>query len=281
VTSSKSRLTRRPYLANVRREFEQRHRLMVIAGASGVGKTSFCCQFPKPLLVIQERNETGVEDLIQNASVDSTGITVGDPIEDWLHLLSVCSELESTPDHGYATILFEAITGFEQMLWEYAIEVDWRSNRADFMSFSKGPKAVAKSYWRQQFISALGRIRSNGAHVLLTAHSRVKPKDNPEGTDYTGEVAYCDAETWQQTHGAMEAVGVMVLQPVESERSDHRKAKIETDGQLMLYMHKTPKYDAKNRWGISIPIPLSGGPQESYLLWCKACGLDPATCFFK
>lgn len=271
------------FLATARCEFEQRHRFMVVAGPSGIGKTEFCLQFPKPLLVINDYNERGTEDLAQKGELPAD-VYVGDPIEDWRHLMETTGEIIENPDHGYATILVEAITGLEQMAWDYSLLVDDWKDRADFMAFSKGPKTVAKSHWRHGLLRNLARIRQNGCHMLLTAHSRVKQKENPEGDDYSGEVTYCDSETWQQTHGVAEAVGVMIMQTVQKQNNKGAlKKKVETEGNRQLYLHKTSLYDAKNRWHIDAPInfPSEGGARAAYLETAKRIRMNPETGFFE
>lgn len=264
------------YLSRASREAVDEPRGIILVGGSGLGKTSLAAEAPAPFFICDSQ-EMGINDLKRRGLVDAS-IPVSPPVENWQMLLDICDEIITTGvEHGIQTAVFESITGFEKFAFQHHCNENYHGNMSEFMSFSKGPKATARHTW-PGFLDKLQEIRHAGMHVILTGHSRVKPKDNAEGADFSAEVAYCDPETWQHTHRWAETVLMLVLSPVEETKSGG-KVKMAVEGQRMLYMHKTPIYDAKNRWGITTAIPITGGSRETFHAICKAGDLDPATFF--
>lgn len=258
----------------------------MVAGGSGLGKTSLLTHIPRPLFLMDSQ-ETGLLDLMQKPGLVPEGVAYGPPVSEWTQLMAVLDTLISYggPAHnpwGAQSIVSESITGFERMMFEYACSKDWGGNWDRFMDYSKGPKQAAKRYWSSEFLFRLTLLRDQGYHVALTAHTQVKAKDNADGLDFVGEIAYCDAAVWQQTHRWAEAVLWLSLSAViESNGSTMKAAKSQLEGQRMLHFGTSPVYPGKNRWDVSGCVNISKGAKQGWESFCHACGIDPRTFYFK
>jgi hypothetical protein len=264
---------------------EQRSRFFVMVGGSGLGKTSLLTRMPKVLVIMDDR-ETGVLDLMQVPGAIPPDVQYGKPLSTWIETMKALDDLIAAggPQFtGRQSLLVESITGFERMMMRYACEKDWGGNYDRFMDYSKGPIAAAKRYWSDEFLDRLKVLRNQGYHVAITAHSQPKPKDNPEGENFTGEMPYCNRDVWQQTHAQMEAVCFMVQSAVVEKKGVMGAGKAALTGTRMIHVATSPIYTGKNRWAIpdGTVIPMSGGPDATWLAFCETCGFDPQTFYFK
>jgi hypothetical protein len=261
---------------------EKRSRCIVLCGGSGLGKTSFAAQMPKPLFIMDSQ-ETGLLDLLQRPGLIPPGVGHGKPVEHWKQLMDTLDELisEGGPKYvGYESLVLESITGFEKFLFDYSCTKDWSGNWDRFMDYSKGPKQAAKRYWSTEFLTRLTVLRDQGWHLCLTAHSQVNTKDNTEGADYTAEIPFCDKQTWQNTHRWAECAIFMALSPVLESKSGV-KAKAGTEGQRFIHVGTSPVYGSKNRWDISGVLHMDGGPAKAWKDFCSWVGLNPRTMHFQ
>lgn len=270
------------WLGSVQEELtELRSRCIVLCGASGLGKTSFAAQFPKPLFLMDDQ-ETGLLDLMQRPGLIPKGVGHGAPVSHWKQLLDSLDELigYGGPNAvGYKTLVLESITGFEKFMFNYAIQKDWQGNVDRFMDYAKGPKQAAKRYWSEELLARLTVLRNQSWHVCLTAHSQVNSKDNTEGADFSAEIPFCDKQTWQNTHRWAECAIMMALVPV-LESKNSIKAKANTEGHRFIYASTSPVYAAKNRWNLNGVININEGSEKGYKSFCSWAGLDPKTLMF-
>lgn len=258
-------------------------RCIVLCGASGLGKTLWAAQTPKPLFFI-DSHETGIIDHLNNPGRIPAGVQYGPPFSDWQTLLKSIDEFIGYGGPQYtdrATCVFESITGFEGLMFDYACSTLWRGDWDRFYDYSKGPKQAAKRFWDREFLERLRVLRGQGYHVILTGHSDIKEKQNTEGADFVGEVPYCDKQTWAMTHRFAEACLMMVMLPIEAEKAG-MKTKVKTDAKRLMYMTANPIYASKDRWPLKqdfVVLP-SNDYRAGYVAACENAGIDPNTFFF-
>jgi len=253
---------------------EESARGIVIVGQQGLGKSTFCSQFPDAIF-IHDPHDGGIRDLVaKNVTVANIAPTV----DHWDMLLELCMEL-ATQDHPYRTAVFESLTGLERLCFEACCDAEYGGDwsKTGFMSFFAGPSTAAKEYW-PLFLSMLDKIRERGVHVLITGHTEIKTKNNPTGADYDSEITYCDKRIWQCTHKWAEAVLMMALSVDVETKSGQEKGKANGE-EIVMHCTPTAAYAAKNRWDLRYPIPCGDNAEEAYENFCRVAKFDPKTMY--
>jgi len=236
---------------------------LVIYGPSGVGKTSFCAQFPKPGFIIDPQEE-GIRTLSEFGLVpEPVFIESASTFED---TLSICGDI-AAGEYDIQTAVFDSITGFEKLCFihhcEEYFDGDWSTE--GFYSYQKGPKQAAKTDW-PRLLDACEDIRAAGINVLFIGHSRTKPYNNPEGADYDRFICYCDPEVWSTVHRWAQGVffyNYLVELDLSKKKGPRTKAKQEGEGRI-LYTDWAPAYDAKNWFNLDPVIDAGESAEESF-----------------
>ncbi len=130
----------------------------LVYGDGGLGKTSWAAYSRNPIFAMS-RGETGLETLINSGQISPTPSI---SLEKW-------EESEQFVDwllnerHDYGTLVFDAINGFEHMLYEHVCNKDyggvWTGGKDSFMSWYQGHRH-ATTYW-SAFFDKLDELRKN------------------------------------------------------------------------------------------------------------------------
>jgi len=236
---------------------------LVLYGPSGVGKTSFGANFPRPGFIIDPQEE-GIRTLAGFNIVPEPVFI--EQAEDFEGTLAICGDI-AAGKWDIQTACFDSITGFEKLCFafhcEEYFEGDWSSE--GFYSYQRGPKNAAKTAW-PRFLNALDDIRAAGINVLLIGHSRTKLYNNPEGADYDHHVCYSDPETWSAIHRWAQGVlfyNYLVELDLSKKKGPRTKAKQEGEGRI-IYTEWAPAFDAKNWFELDPVIDGGESAEESF-----------------
>jgi len=243
---------------------------LLLYGPSGVGKTSFCAQFPNPGFIIDPQEE-GIRTLTEfNLVPEPAFIEQADSFED---ALSLCGSVAKGTNYHCQTLIIDSLTGFEKLCFihhcEEHFDGDWSTE--GFYSYQKGPKQAAKVDW-PRLIDGLEDVRAAGINVIVIGHSRTKPYNNPEGPDYDRFVCYCDPETWATTHRWAQGVffyNYLVELDLSKKKGPRTKAKQEGEGRI-LYTDWAPAFDAKNWFSLAPVIDAGDTSEEAFKEFEKA-----------
>jgi hypothetical protein len=214
---------------------------VLLYGVEGVGKSSFAAGAPAPVFLAAEdgTNELDVARL---------------PLaQDWQDVLDAVHLLQNEK-HAYKTLVIDTLDWIEPMIWRFICA---RDSEKDIESYGYG-KGYTKALQEWQFLlQRLDGLRRGGMHVVLLAHSWIKPFKNPQGEDYDRY----ELKLNKQAAGICKEWPDCVLfanHEVRAKLDDKTKrVRGESSGARFIYTARTAAYDAKNRYGLPKMLPLS------------------------
>lgn len=217
---------------------------LVIMGVDGVGKSTFAADAPSPIFLGAE-DGTGHLDVARFPAPEC-----------WQDVLDSIRTL-TTETHDYKTLAVDSLDWVEPHIWQHVCDAAGVSTIEEVGGgFGKG-YAAALDLWRV-FLASLEHLQAaKKMHVLLIAHTLIKPFRNPEGPDYEryilklhqGAAGLC--REW--------AKGVYFAKYETFAEKDKRTKRIKgiSTGARLLFTQYTAAYDAKDRYGVPESLPLS------------------------
>lgn len=233
----------------------------LVYGDGGLGKTSWAAYSRNPIFAMS-RGETGLETLINSGQISPTPSI---SLEKW-------EESEQFVDwllnerHDYGTLVFDAINGFEHMLYEYVCKKDyggvWTGGKDSFMSWYQGHRH-ATTYW-SAFFDKLDELRKKrNMSIILLCHQQVTNYDNPEGADYHRIIPdmYKD-----QYHLVKKWCDAVLHFSFLTETKEDSRGKVKGLGgqSRVCYTERKAAFDAKNRYGLPSMFSLGDSAQEGW-----------------
>jgi hypothetical protein len=213
---------------------------VLLYGVEGVGKSSFAAGAPAPIFL-------GAED--GTAELDVTRLPNA---QDWQDVLDGLHVLQ-TEKHPYQTLVVDTLDWAEPMLWKFICKRDGKDNIEDY-GYGKGYVA-ALDEWRF-FLQRLDGLRGRGMHVVLLAHSWIKPFANPEGDNFDRY----ELKLNNKAAGLLKEWTDCVLfanYETFAKRNDKKQIKGLSTGARFIYTERRAAYDAKNRYRLPPMLPLS------------------------
>lgn len=226
-------------LANVTTGRQQTPYYIVLYGPEGIGKSSFAAGAPSPIFL----GEPGGTDHLEVARFPAP-----DSLDDiWEALDSL--EKES---HTYKSVVLDTADYIEPLIWDHVCRVAKKTSIED-LGYGKG-YTKALDEWRK-LTQRLDAIVARGMHVVVLAHSHLKNVRNPMGDDY---------EHYElKLHGKAAALlkewpkAVLFTNYVTYVEEDEKKrVRAFGDGSRVIHTEHRPAFDAKNRYGLPLEIPL-------------------------
>lgn len=234
--------------------------LGICFGPPGVGKTSFCCEFPE-VGVLYDPKDPGIENLVECGLCKKPVFT--EQIDSHPALLERLESL-ATGRRQIRTLVLDSLTGYELMAFMYHCDQNYEGNwgKEGFFAFQQGPKAAAKSDI-PNILDALTLVGANGINVWLVAHAQVKTFQNPEGPDYDRYTPYCDKETWAQV--SRWASMILFYNWYYDIKKEGAKNKADSESERrLIYTTRTAAYDAKNQYGLPSVIEAGESGEDAY-----------------
>ncbi len=203
----------------------------IVYGPPGVGKTTF-----------------GACGLIVNAENGIPQKLIADHTEyfsDWPQMKQ-CLDWLGCMDHNYGVVTIDTIDWMLRRLEEYVSGVDGTSQKmTSTLNKSQGGygngKLVLRNHVYQYLLPLLDKLVNNGVAVLLLAHTTRRELTTQDGATYEKSMPKIHAD----------------LSDVFIEWSDFVGAACMMSGERALILRETGQLVAKNRYGITDPIPLS------------------------
>jgi hypothetical protein len=262
-----------------------RGRMIVLLGAPGIGKTSFCAQMPGTYWLL-DPTEMGILDLIESGQVRNVNENQVRKLRgDFNETLKVLDDMLYNPTMPIdtKTIVIESILGFENQCIRTCCDVDFEgkmhNHAGGYQFYQKGDRAVADNYW-PKFTSRYLALREAGYNIILTGHTKTGTEKNAKGHDYLKEQARSSGPAWSVTDYIFENVFILNFEVIADKENDFARGKAEAEANRYLYCHTNPFNCAKNRMGITEKILANEGPAKLYRDWCHAANLDPRTLRF-
>lgn len=248
-----------------------RPHLVLIYGPDGVGKTTFAAGAPAPLFL-------GSEEGTNNMDVARLpGLNTLDKIRQALAALA-------NEKHSYKTIVLDSLDWLESLIFdEVVVQHDKKISGITDIGYNKGfAKALDKWKALLPFVAAL---RDKGMNFIAISHSKVKKFEDPstpQGYEryqlklYTGNDGDASA-LWR------EYVDTVLFANYVTYTSTDDKKRGFGDGARVMFTERRPGWDAKNRNGLPLQLPLSwdsyaeamakGEPENPFVLLGQIEGL--------
>lgn len=231
----------------------------IIAGTSGIGKSTFAAGLPKPLFLDTEEstNQLDVDRVV---------------IRDWQHLQVTVAEI-ATGKPDYATIVIDTADWAERMLVENLLAKNSKKSIEDW-GYGKGYTVLAEEFGR--FLTLCDGLISKGYHVVFVAHTkvvRVSPPDQTDGYDrYELKLS--------------KQVGPLLKEWSDLLLFAHTNIKIVegTDGRIkaqggkerVMHTSSSSAWDAKNRYGLADTLAFDPALVAAIFAGKVAKNLEPA-----
>lgn len=220
---------------------------IIIHGDAGLGKTTFACSAPAPI-VIQ------TEDGLGQIEVDAFPLA-----RSYDEVMQAIASLYDE-DHKYETLVVDSLDWLEPLVWEKTCRV-LGVDSIEAPGYGKG-YVEASMQWREFFAGVTALRDHKGMAVIMTAHSQIIRVEDPILPPYdrhdlklhkrASAIAseYADAvlfATWK-THVVKDEAGF-----------NKKHIRAVTSGDRIMHTIGQPAFLAKNRMNLDSPLPLSWG----------------------
>ncbi len=219
---------------------------IVIYGEAGVGKTTFACSSPAPI-VVQLEDGLGL--------LDVPAFPKAQTFEDVLDALNALGQEK----HAYQTGVIDSLDWLEPLVWEATCKrlgVD----SIEAPGYGKGYVEAARE-WRQ-FFSLVTDLRDyKNMTVVMTAHAQIVRIEDPEHPAYDSHALKLHKRAAALAEEYSDIVGFAAHKVIV--KADNPKNKTSTRNRAIsgreriLHVSGSPAYSAKNRYGISEDLILS------------------------
>ncbi len=238
----------------------------VIGGAEKIGKTTFCCSAPRPLLIPMERGYDAIN-------------VMKTPIIDSLDTLFSFIDSELVPaivagNFPYKSLVFDSATALEILIHNKVLQTDPTfangNKKALTMEAALGGYGKAYQYANELFHGFLQRcdwLSACGINILITSHVFASKVVDPTAGEYDSWDLLLHSPKNQKTYGKREMlsqwadlIGFMHEPIFVSEGKTLNRAISANQGRV-LALNRSPSYVAGNRYNLNkdIAIPREKG----------------------
>lgn len=233
---------------------------MILAGSPGVGKTTFGCSAPNPVVI---QTEDGLEPLIQAGVVPDTVARF--PFAQGFG--DVLDSLEAlwTEAHDFQTLVLDSLDWLEPMVWRATCEAASGGKKIESIEdFGYGKGYIeADKQWAifRDGLNALRRDRS--MNVILIAHTEVKRFEAPDEQPYDRyqiklhKRASALMEEWADVVGIAKPKNLVTTRTEGAGKTEKKVHKAVATQDRVLFLADKPSAVAKNRYNLPSEIPFS------------------------
>lgn len=215
---------------------------ILLYGVEKIGKSTFAAESPTPIFI-------GAED--GTAMLDVARFPQPESFAD---VTAMIAELSAEP-HEYKTLVIDTLDWLEPMLWAFICA---RDKKVDVESYGYGKGyTAALDEWRV-LLAQLERLRAaRSMHIILLAHSWVKPYKNPVGDDYDRFEMKLNAKAGGLVKEWCDAVLFARHETFAVKSADTGRVRGFDDGARVIHTQPRAAWDAGNRFGLPEKLPLS------------------------
>jgi hypothetical protein len=227
-------------LARVTRGKQARPLKVLVYGQAGIGKSTFASQAPAPLFLPTEDG------------TDQLDVARAERPQSWADVLALVDAL-TTETHPYKTLAIDTLGGVERLCWA---EVCSAGKKSDIEAFGYGKGYIAAVDTWRALLARLERLqRERGLHVVLVDHAVSRTHKLPDADPFQRWRPSLHDKAADLLEGWCDAVLFATEQVVAVERKG--KVRGTSSGDRVLRTTWSATHDAKNRFGLADPLPLS------------------------
>lgn len=248
---------------------------MVIAGQEKMGKTTFSCSAPLPLLIPMEVGFSGV-------NVAKVPI-----IQTYEELLQLITDITSYAQQGqfpYKTLTFDSVTALERLIHNYVLRLDPSSkggtNKSVTMESTQG--GFGKGYTMantlfEQFLQSLDKLAVHaGINIIFTAHVFSSRVTDPTVGEYDSWDLLIHSPKNNKTYGKREILTQwadiigFLYEPIFLIEKDGSSRGISQNKGRVLAVSRTPSYIAGNRYELNGELAIPAPPTNGWNILAEA-----------
>ena len=214
---------------------------LLVFGPHGVGKTTFACNAPAPIVI---QTEDGLGMLETPAFPLATDTA------------NVFEALETlyNQEHEFRTVVLDSTDWLDNLIIK-----DVRANHsAQELAYGKDTLLIAEQ-WRL-ILDWFNALRTKGMAIILIGHAEIKRFDPPDGDSFERYQPKLTARASALVQEWADAVLFASFKTfVKSEAVTQQKTvkKAISGGERLLHTGEKPAYLAKNRYSLPETLPLS------------------------
>jgi len=224
--------------------------IITIVGDAGTGKTSLAATFPKPIFI---RAEDGMNAIPEAKRPDAFPM-VRDSDALFDQLMALLKE-----DHDYSTLVIDSVSRMEEVFVSEILAKDQRAkgiNQA-LGGYGNGSSAVAAMHGRVRKAAGLLNEKKSMAIVFIS-HADFETMRPPDMDDYSRHGLRLMPKGLPHYVDDVDLVGfVRLASALRGDDGDRKK--IVSDGSRELVCSASAASVAKNRFGITEPLPFVEG----------------------
>ncbi len=157
--------------------------------------------------------------------------------------------------HEYETLVVDTLDWVEPLIWSHVCHRDEQAN-IEAYGYGKGFQ-VALDEWRK-LLGGLERLRkAKPMHVVLLAHSWIRPFKNPAGEDFDRYELKINAKAAGLLKEWADAVLFANWETFAKKDERTKRVRGVSSGARLIYSERKAAYDAKNRYSLPEELPLT------------------------
>lgn len=220
--------------------------LICIYGEEGIGKSTFACKAPTPLVFDIEDSTKNIDVARLGSEKFTTAMSIYERIQ-WLR----------ENEHPYKTLVIDSVDWMEALIFKDVAEGAKKTNIAD-IPYGTGYKDASNRF--RFILDALRKLRDEkNVAVILVGHSQIKRFDDPINESYDRhQLKLHDSNSALIMEWAEVVLFATKEVFIESkEKRFNKTINKGKPGEHILLTTSSPAYRAKNRFNLPEQLPLS------------------------
>jgi hypothetical protein len=234
-------------LASLKSSESQDPPIVLIYGNDGVGKTSLAAEFPAPIYLHTDGEETPKGIQLPSSLIES--------YDDACEVLGELLE----PGHDFKTIVLDSLDGLEPLVWQKTC-ARLGVKSIEEPGYGKGYKEADEEW--NYLIGGFLAAKKAGLHVVMLAHPRIKRFDSPVSDPYDRYGIKIHDRASDLVREKSDIVVFMKQRITLKEKEVARQTKVahgESGGDREMHLEERPGFVAKNRFDMPNRITYKRG----------------------
>lgn len=223
----------------------QKPPIVLVYGDAGLGKTTFGCSAPNPIVI---RTEDGL------GMLETPCFPMAETFENVIEAIGTLY----TESHDYQSVVIDSLDWLEPLIWRKVCQ-DHEIESIENLGYGKG-YVEALNYWRK-VVDGLRALRDQkNMIVIMTAHDQIVKVEDPVHPSYDMHTLKLHKKAGGLVLEASDIIGFAALKTMittEDSGFGQKRSRAITTGDRVIHLVGQPAYVAKNRYGLPDVLPLS------------------------